>query len=89
VEHATASAQKTGNPERTAIYEAAAAVYETHFGNEVAAKEGARAVLGLAKAAMWSMPRPLRWPSQATSRNREGSPPTWRNAFPEDTPVQI
>ena len=29
---------------------------------------------------MWIMPRRLRWSSQASLRNRKGSPPTWRNA---------
>ena len=48
-ERAIALAQQAGNRERAAIYEAAEAVCEAHFGNAAAAKERARAALELAK----------------------------------------
>jgi tetratricopeptide (TPR) repeat protein len=48
-ERAIALAQQAGNRERAAIYEAAEAVCEAHFGNAAAAKARARAALDLAK----------------------------------------
>ena len=48
-EHAIELAQQTGDREKAAIYQAAEAVCEAHFGNRDRAKEGARAALELGK----------------------------------------
>ena len=78
-QRAIALAQQAGKRETAAIYEAAEAVCEAHFGNAAAAKERARAALELQKAAMWSMPRRSRWRCPATLPDRKGSPRIWQN----------
>ena len=88
-ERAIALAQQAGNRERAAIYEAAEAVCEAHFGNTAAAKDRARAALDLAKgrdveyAAAFAL---------ALSGDASGSQRLAENLakrFPEDTPVQF
>ena len=88
-EHAIALAQQAGRRENTAIYEAAAAVCEAHFGNRAAAKERALAALDLAKnrdveyAAAYALALSGDLPaSQRLAADRE-------KRFPEDTPVQF
>jgi tetratricopeptide (TPR) repeat protein len=82
-------AQQTGDREKAAIYEAAAAVCEAHFGNRAAAKERARAALELAKG------RDVKYAAAfalALSGDGSGSQRLAEDLakrFPEDTPVQF
>ena len=78
--HTIEQAQQTGHREKAAIYQAAEAVCEAHFGNRDQAKEDARAALALGKGAMWCMPRRSRWRWPATFPDRNVSPKTWPNA---------
>jgi tetratricopeptide (TPR) repeat protein len=88
-ERAVALAQQTGNRERAAIYRAAEAVCEAHFGNAAPAKERARAALELAKG------RDVEYAAaSALALSGDSSGPQWLAAdlekrFPEDTPVQF
>ena len=89
-ERAVALAQQDGRRETAAIYEAAQAVCEAHFGNAAAAQDsGPDPHWILQKAAMWSMPRRLRWRSPAILPDRNASLRIWQKRFPEDTPVQF
>jgi len=88
-ERAIALAQQAGNRERAAIYEAAAAVCEAHFGNMTAAKERARAALDLATG------RDVEY-AAAFALALAGDPPgsqkladDLEKRFPEDTAVQF
>ena len=82
-ERAIASAQQAGKRETAAIYEAAAGGVRSAFRESGSGEEARSGGAGTwQKAAMWSMPRRLRWRFQATFRNPKGSPPTWRNASP-------
>jgi tetratricopeptide (TPR) repeat protein len=88
-QHAIELAQQAGNREKAAIYQAAEAVCEAHFGNMAAAKERARAALELAKdrdvvyaaafapALSGDIPESQRLAKDLAKR------------FPEDTPVQF
>lgn len=88
-ERAIAMAQQAGNRERAAIYEAAEAVCESHFGNATAAKQHARAALGLAKG------RDVEYAAAFALAYSDDSAESLRLAadlekrFPEDTPVQF
>ncbi|MBV8902344.1 MAG: protein kinase, partial [Acidobacteriia bacterium] len=88
-ERAVALAQQTGDSERAAIYEAAEAVCEAHFGNAATAPERARAALQLAKgrdvvyAAAFALA--LSGDSSGSQRLAE----ELAKRFPEDTPVQF
>lgn len=88
-ERAIAMAQQAGNRERAAIYEAAEAVCESHFGNATAAKQHARAALGLAKG------RDVKYAAAFALAYSGDSAESLRLAadlekrFPEDTPVQF
>jgi eukaryotic-like serine/threonine-protein kinase len=88
-ERAVASARQAGKPEAVAIYTAAEAVCEAHFGNAAAAKERAGAALELARgrdveyAAAFAL---------ALSGDLSESQPLaadLEKRFPEDTPVQF
>jgi len=82
-------AQQTGDREKTAIYEAAAAVCQAHCGNWDRAKERARAALELGKgrdiefAAAFALA--LSGDSSGSQKLAEGL----AKRFPEDTPVQF
>ena len=88
-ERAIALAQQAGKRETAAIYEAAEAVCESHFGNGAAAKNRARAALGLAKG------RDVVYAAAfALALSGDLSEPQMLAAelekrFPEDTPVQF
>ena len=89
-ERAIALAQQAGKREKAAIYQAAEAVCEAHFGN---CDRGERARPGgtgtCERAAMWSMPRRLRWRSPAMSSGSQRLAADLAKRFPEDTPVQF
>ena len=80
-QRAIALAQQTDHAEKAAIYTAAEAVCEAHFGNGAAAKERARAALELAKGRDVEYAAAFALACQATLPDRKGSPLTWRNAF--------
>ena len=88
-QHAIELAQQNGDREKAAIYQAAEAVCEAHFGNRDQAKERARAALDLGKgrdveyAAAFAL---------ALSGDISGSQTLAEDLakrFPEDTPVQF
>jgi tetratricopeptide (TPR) repeat protein len=88
-DRAIASAQQADKPETAAVYEAAEAVCEAHFGNGAAAKERSGAALALAKnrdvefAAAFALALSGEYSeSQKLAADLE-------KRFPEDTPVQF
>ena len=88
-QHAIVLAQQNGDREKAAIYQAAEAVCEAHFGNCDAAKELARAALELGKG------RDVEYAAGfalALSGDNSGSQRLAEDLakrFPEDTPVQF
>jgi tetratricopeptide (TPR) repeat protein len=88
-ERAIASAQQGGKPETAAIYMAAEAVSEAHYGNWAAAKKRAQAALELAKnrdveyAAAFALARS----GEISGSQRLAA--DLEKRFPEDTPVQF
>jgi serine/threonine protein kinase/Tfp pilus assembly protein PilF len=88
-QHTIERAQQTGDREKAAIYLAAEAVCEAHFGNRGRAKERARAALELGKgrdvvyAAAFALA--LSGDSSGSQRLAEDL----AKRFPEDTPVQF
>jgi tetratricopeptide (TPR) repeat protein len=88
-ERAIALTQQAGNRERAAIYEAAVAVCEAHFGNTAAARERARAALDFANG------RDVEYAvafALALSGDPSGSQTLVEDLekrFPEDTAVQF
>jgi len=88
-ERAIALAQQAGKRETAAIYEAAEAVCEAHFGNGAAVKQRARAALALAKG------RDVEYAAAFALALSGDAPESQRLAadlekrFPEDTPVQF
>jgi tetratricopeptide (TPR) repeat protein len=88
-ERAVAVAQQAGNRERAAIYEAAEAVCEAHFGNRVAAKERARAALELAKGRDVEYAAAFALALSGDSAGSQKLAADLEKRFPEDTPVQF
>ncbi len=86
-EHAMALAQQAGRPENTAIYEAAEAVCEAHFGNWPAAKERARAALELAKDRDVEFAAAFALALSGESAEPQRLAADLEKRFPEDTPV--
>jgi len=88
-EHAIALAQQAGRREIAAIYTAAEAVCDAHFGNKTAAKERARAALDLAKGrdVEYAAAFALALSGDAAGPQRLADDLAKR--FPEDTPVQF
>jgi tetratricopeptide (TPR) repeat protein len=88
-ERAIASARQGGVLERAAIYEAAAAVCEAHFGNGAAAKERARAALEFAKGrdVEYAAAFALELSGDLSGSQRLAA--DLEKRFPEDTPVQF
>ena len=88
-QHTVELAQQTGEREKAAIYQAAEAVCEAHFGNRDRAKERAREALELGKgrdvvyAAAFALA--LAGDTPGSQRLAEDL----ANRFPEDTPVQF
>ena len=88
-ERAVAMAQQAGNRERAAIYEAAEAVCEAHFGNAAAAKERARAALELAKGRDVEYAAAFALALSGDSSESQRLAADLEKRFPEDTPVQF
>ena len=87
--HAVVLAQQNGDREKAAIYQAASALCEAHFGNQAAGKERARAALELGNG------RDVKY-AAAFALALSGDVSTSRSLaedlakrFPEDTPVQF
>jgi tetratricopeptide (TPR) repeat protein len=88
-ERAIASAQQTGTRETAAIYEAAQAVCEAHFGNGAAAKERARAALELAKGRDVEYAAAFALALSGDLSESQRLAADLEKRFPEDTPVQF
>ena len=88
-ERAIASAQQAGLLERAAIYEAAAAVCEAHFGNRTAAKERARKALELAKGRDVEYAAAVALALSGEPSESQRLAVDLEKRFPEDTPVQF
>ena len=79
-QHAIELAQQAGNREKAAIYQAAAAVCEAHFGNRAAATERARAALELGKGRDVRVCRGVcAGALRRRFRHRKVLPTIWRN----------
>jgi tetratricopeptide (TPR) repeat protein len=88
-ERAIALAQKAGNRERAAIFEAAAAVCEAHFGNAAAAKDRARAALDQAKGRDVVYASAFALALSGESSVSQDLAANLDKRFPEDTAVQF
>ena len=88
-ERAIALAQQAGARETAAIYRAAAAVCEAHFGNGEAARKRARAALELGKGrdVQYAAAFALALSDDASESQRLAA--NLEKRFPEDTPVQF
>jgi hypothetical protein len=88
-ERAIASARLAGDPETASIYAAAETVCEAHFGNQVAAKNRARAALEPAKGrdVVYAAAFSLALSGDVPESQRLAADLDKR--FPEDTPVQF
>ena len=75
-------AQKAGQRERAALFEAATAVWEAFYGNAAAARQKATTALELARGRDVDYAPRSRWPSQATWLDRGLLPTTSRRTFP-------
>ncbi len=87
--HTIERGQQTGHPEKVAIYQAAEAVCEAHFGNLDQAKKGAHAALALGKGrdVVYSAAFALALAGDASGSQSLAEDLAGR--FPEDTPVQF
>jgi tetratricopeptide (TPR) repeat protein/predicted Ser/Thr protein kinase len=88
-ERAVALAQQAGAPERAAIYLAAEAVCEAHFGNEAAAKERARSALKIAKGRDVEYAAAIALELAGETSEAQRLAADLEKRFPEDTPVQF
>ena len=88
-ERAIALAQQAGKPETAAIYVAAEAVCEAHFGNRAAAKKRARAALELAKGRDVEYAAAFALALSGESSESQRLAADLEKRFPEDTPVQF
>ena len=88
-ERAIALAQQAGNRERAAIYEAAAAVCEAHFGNAAVARTRARAALELAKGRDVEYAAAFALALSGDSSESQRLAADLEKRLPEDTPVQF
>jgi tetratricopeptide (TPR) repeat protein len=81
--------QQTGDLERAAIYNAAAAVCEAHFGNADAAKARAQAALNLAKGRDVQYAAAFALSLSGDSSASQALAEDLQKRFPEDTAVQF
>ena len=88
-ERAISLAQQAGERERVAIYETAEAVSEAQFGNTAAAKERARAALGLAKGRDVEYAAAFALALSGDAAGSQSLANDLAKRFPEDTPVQF
>ena len=88
-ERAIASAQQAGNRERAAIYQAAEAVCEAHFGNGPAARDRARAALKLGQGRDVEYAAAFALALSGDLAESQKLAADLEKRFPEDTPVQF
>jgi Tfp pilus assembly protein PilF len=88
-ERAIAMAQQAGKGESAALYEAAAAVCEAHFGNAAAATRRARAALQLGKGRDVEYAAAYALTLSGDSSGPQRLAADLEKRFPEDTPVQF
>jgi tetratricopeptide (TPR) repeat protein len=88
-ERAIALAEQAGQRETAAIYEAAEAVCEAHFGNADRAKERARAALELAKGRDVEYAAAFAMALSGDLSESQRLAADLEKRFPEDTPVQF
>ena len=88
-ERAIALEQQAGTHETAALYEAAQAVCEAHFGNRAAAKERARAALELAKGRDVEYAAAFALALSGDLSESQRLAADLEKRFPEDTPVQF
>jgi eukaryotic-like serine/threonine-protein kinase len=84
-----ALAQQIGRGERAALYEAAAAVCEAHFGNAAEAKRRALAALKVAKGRDVEYAAAFALARSGDSSGAQTHADDLGKRFPEDTPVQF
>src|SRR5215831_3542157 len=82
-------AQQAGDRERAAIYEAAAAVCEAHFGNQAAAKQRAEATLQFGRGRDVEYAAAFALALSGDSSRSQKLADDLAKRFPEDTPVQL
>jgi eukaryotic-like serine/threonine-protein kinase len=87
--HAIALTQHAGDCEKAAIYQAAAAVCEAHFGNQGAAKERARAAIELGKGRDVKYAAAFALALSGDASASQSLAEDLAKRFPEDTPVQF
>ena len=88
-QHTIELAQQTGNREKAAIYQAAQAVCEAHFGNRDQAKERARAALELGKGRDVEYAAAFALALSGDASGSQSLADDLAKRFPEDTPVQF
>ena len=88
-EHAVALAQQAGRREDSAIYRAAEAVCDTHFGYAAEARTWARSALDLAKGRDVTYAAAFALASSGDTAGSEAAARSLAERFPEDTPVQF
>jgi tetratricopeptide (TPR) repeat protein len=88
-DRAIALAQQAGTPETAAIYEAAQAVCEAHFGNAAAAKKRARAALEMARNRDVEYAAAFALALSGDLSESQRLAADLEKRFPEDTPVQF
>ena len=88
-EHAVALAQQAGRREDSAIYRAAEAVCDAHFGYTAEARTWARSALDLAKGRDVTYAAAFALASSGDTAGSEAAARSLAERFPEDTPVQF
>jgi tetratricopeptide (TPR) repeat protein len=88
-QHTIELAQQTGDREKAAIYQAAEAVCEAHFGNWDRARERARAALELGKGRDIEFAAAFALALSGDSSGSRSLAEDLAQRFPEDTPVQF
>ena len=88
-EHAVALAQQAGRREDSAIYRAAEAVCDAHFGYAAEARTRARSALDLAKGRDVEYAAAFALASSGDTVSSEAVAKNLAERFPEDTPVQF
>jgi len=88
-EHAVALAQQAGRREDSAIYRAAEAVCDAHFGYAAEARTRAHSALDLAKGRDVAYAAAFALASSGDTAGSEADAKNLAERFPEDTPVQF
>jgi tetratricopeptide (TPR) repeat protein/predicted Ser/Thr protein kinase len=88
-QHTIQVAEQNGDREKAAIYQAAQAVCEAHFGNRDMAGERARAALGLAKGRDVTYAAAFALALSGDRSRSQQLAEDLAKRFPEDTPVQF